>query len=61
MFSNEHCKGHASGAKALVDSAGLFVGVENPGLPVPAYHPSEFFRILWCGALSKLGYETAFG
>jgi hypothetical protein len=30
LFSNEHCEDHTSGAKALVDSAGLYVGVKTP-------------------------------
>jgi hypothetical protein len=30
LFSNEHCEEHTSGAKALVDSAGLYVGVKTP-------------------------------
>ena len=30
LFSNEHCEKHTSGAKAFVDSAGLFVGVKTP-------------------------------
>jgi hypothetical protein len=30
VFSNEHCEKHSSGAKALVDSAGSFVGVKTP-------------------------------
>jgi hypothetical protein len=29
MFSNEHCEKHTSGAKALVDSAGLVPGLKS--------------------------------
>jgi hypothetical protein len=32
--------------EAHIDTAGSFVGVKNPDLPVPAYRPNELFRSL---------------
>jgi hypothetical protein len=56
LFLNEHCGKHTSGAKALVDSAGLFVGVKTP-----TYQFRPTARLSFCAACKNLSANSSAG